>query len=200
MLNLANPAATSRWWRLPAKGVGLARMEFIVGSVIKAHPMALVRFHQLEDREARRRIEALTRGYADKAEYFVDTLARGVARIAAPFHPHPVILRLSDFKSNEYAHLIGGPAYEPQEENPMIGFRGASRYRSPDFAAAFALECEAIRQVFGPDVTPSQLAGVTEVELRRLADAFGAWFEVPPPATARLRAALSGTLARWPAT
>ena len=103
-------------------------MEFIVGTVIKAHPMALVRFDPLQDREAKRRAEALTRGFADKADYFVDTLARGVARIAAPFHPNPVILRLSDFKSNEYAHLMGGAEFEPVEENPMLGLRGASRY------------------------------------------------------------------------
>ena len=146
MLNLASPAAAFRWWRLPAQGVGLARMEFIVSNLIKAHPMALLRFDQVKDREARRQIEALTRGFPDKASYFVDTLARGVARIAAPFHPRPVILRLSDFKSNEYAHLIGGAAFEPVEENPMLGLRGASRYYSERYRDGFVLECRAIRK------------------------------------------------------
>ncbi|WP_135468161.1 phosphoenolpyruvate synthase [Crenalkalicoccus roseus] len=146
MLNIASPAAALRWWRLPAKGIGLARMEFIVGSVIKAHPMALVRFDQVTDPEARRQIEALTRGFPDKPSYFVDTLARGVARIAAPFHPHPVILRMSDFKSNEYAHLIGGAPFEPEEENPMLGLRGASRYYSERYREGFALECRAVRK------------------------------------------------------
>lgn len=146
MLNIASPAAAFRWWRLPAKGVGLVRMEFIVGSVIKAHPMALVHFERLKDAGARRQIEALTRGFPDKAAYFVDTLARGVARIAAPFHPNPVILRLSDFKSNEYAHLIGGAEFEPEEENPMLGLRGASRYYSDRYRDGFALECRAIRK------------------------------------------------------
>ena len=146
MLNLASPAAAFRWWRLPAQGVGLARMEFIVSNLIKAHPMALLRFDQVQDREARRQIEALTRGFPDKASYFVDTLARGVARIAAPFHPRPVILRLSDFKSNEYAHLIGGTAFEPVEENPMLGLRGASRYYSERYRDGFVLECRAIRK------------------------------------------------------
>ncbi len=144
MLNLANPAAALRWWRLPADGVGLARMEFVVGNHIKVHPMALVHFDRVEDAEARRRIEALTRGYADKTEYFVDRLARGLARIAAAHHPQPVIVRMSDFKTNEYANLIGGTAFEPREENPMLGFRGASRYYSPRYREGFALECRAI--------------------------------------------------------
>ncbi|GAA0604188.1 phosphoenolpyruvate synthase [Craurococcus roseus] len=147
MLNLANPAAALRWWRLPAAGVGLARMEFIVNDHIRIHPMALVRFDALQDAEAKRRIEAMTRGYPDKAEYFVDRLARGIAKLAAPFHPNPVIVRLSDFKSNEYAHLIGGAEFEPVEENPMLGLRGASRYYSERYRDAFALECRAIRRV-----------------------------------------------------
>jgi pyruvate,water dikinase len=146
MLNIASPAAAFRWWRLPAKGVGLARMEFIISAVIKAHPMALVRFDTLQDGAARQQIEALTRGFADKPAYFVDTLARGIARIAAPFHPNPVILRLSDFKSNEYAHLIGGAEFEPVEENPMLGLRGASRYYSDRYREGFALECRAVKQ------------------------------------------------------
>jgi len=147
MLNLANPAAALRWWRLPAAGVGLARMEFIVNSHIRIHPMALVRFDQVQDAEARRQIEAMTRGYADKAEFFVERLAQGIAKLAAPFHPHPVIVRLSDFKSNEYAHLIGGAAFEPVEENPMLGLRGASRYYSERYREGFALECRALRRV-----------------------------------------------------
>ena len=147
MVNIASPAAAFRWWRLPARGIGLARMEFIINNIIQIHPMALVRFDSLKDRAAHRRIEALTRGYADKTQYFVDALARGIAKIAAPLHPHPVIVRLSDFKSNEYAHLIGGAEFEPLEENPMLGLRGASRYYSARYREGFALECRALRKV-----------------------------------------------------
>jgi pyruvate,water dikinase len=147
MLNLANPAAAFRWWRLPADGVGLARMEFVVSNHIKVHPMALVRFDALRDEDARRRIAELTRGYTDKTEYFIDRLARGLARIAAAHHPNPVIVRMSDFKTNEYANLIGGAEFEPNEENPMLGFRGASRYYSPRYRDGFALECRAIRRL-----------------------------------------------------
>jgi len=154
MLNQAEPSSAFRWWRLPADGVGLARMEFIVGNLIRIHPMALVRFDRLEDRKARREIERLTRGYADKTEYFVDTLARGLARIAAAHHPRPVIVRTSDFKTNEYARLIGGAAFEPKEENPMLGWRGASRYYSDGYREGFALECRALaraRETLGLD-------------------------------------------------
>ncbi|OGL02763.1 MAG: phosphoenolpyruvate synthase [Candidatus Rokubacteria bacterium RIFCSPHIGHO2_12_FULL_73_22] len=147
MLNLANPAAALRWWRLPADGVGLARMEFIINAHVKVHPMALVRFARVRDRRARRRIEALTRGYRDKPRFFVDALADGIARIAAAHHPHPVIVRTSDFKTNEYAALIGGRPFEPEEENPMLGWRGASRYASEGYREGFALECQAIRRV-----------------------------------------------------
>jgi pyruvate,water dikinase len=147
MLNIASPAAAFQWWRLPAKGVGLARMEFIISNAIKIHPMALVRPDRVEDPEARRQIEALTRGYRDPRDYFVDRLARGIAKIAAPFHPGPVIVRLSDFKTNEYAHLIGGAAFEPKEENPMLGWRGASRYYDARYRDGFALECRALRKV-----------------------------------------------------
>ena len=147
MINVASPAAALRWWRLPAKGIGLARMEFIINNIIRIHPMALVRFAALKDPAARREIEKLTRGYADKTAYFVDELARGIAKIAAPFHPHPVIVRLSDFKSNEYAHLVGGAEFEPTEENPMLGLRGASRYYSERYREGFALECQAIRKL-----------------------------------------------------
>ncbi|HKK29703.1 MAG TPA: phosphoenolpyruvate synthase [Alphaproteobacteria bacterium] len=146
MLNLANPAAAFRWWRLPADGVGLARMEFVIGNAIKVHPMALAHFDQVEDKQARKRIEELTRGYPDKPEYFIDKLARGLARIAAAYHPQPVIVRLSDFKTNEYAELIGGRAFEPKESNPMLGWRGASRYYDEAYRDGFALECRAIKR------------------------------------------------------
>ena len=147
MLNLANPAAALRWWRLPADGVGLARMEFVVNSHIKVHPMALVRYATLADAEAKSAIDELTRGYQDKTEYFVERLALGLARIAAALYPKPVIIRTSDFKTNEYANLIGGREFEPEEENPMIGFRGASRYYSPRYREGFALECRALRRL-----------------------------------------------------
>jgi pyruvate,water dikinase len=147
MLNLANPAAAFQWWQLPADGVGLARMEFVVNDHVRIHPMALVRYDAVTDLQARAQIDTLTRGYADRTEYFVDRLARGLARIAAVLHPHPVIVRMSDFKTNEYANLIGGAQFEPPEENPMLGFRGASRYYSPRYRAGFALECRAIRRL-----------------------------------------------------
>jgi len=144
MLNFANPGAAFRWWRLPSDGVGLARMEFVISNAIRVHPMALVKFDQLRDQEARDEIEKLTAGYADKTEFFVDQLSRGLARIAAAAWPKPVIIRMSDFKTNEYAGLIGGAGFEPLEENPMIGFRGASRYYSPRYREGFVLECRAI--------------------------------------------------------
>jgi pyruvate,water dikinase len=147
MLNLANPAAAFRWWRIPADGIGLARMEFVVNNHIKIHPMALVHYETLKDEDAKRAIAELTKGYEDKTDYFVDRLSRGLARIAAVQHPNPVIVRMSDFKTNEYANLIGGRAFEPEEENPMLGFRGASRYYSPRYRDGFALECRAIRRL-----------------------------------------------------
>jgi pyruvate,water dikinase len=122
-------------------------MEFIINNVIKVHPMALVRFDQVLDGKDRRVIARLTRGYDDKTEYFVDRLAQGIAKIAASQYPEPVIVRTSDFKTNEYAALIGGSYFEPREDNPMIGFRGASRYYSDRYREAFALECKAIRRV-----------------------------------------------------
>lgn len=146
MMNIASPGAALRWWRLPAKGIGLARMEFIINGAIKIHPLALTRFDELEDRKVRRKIEKLTRGYEDKTEYFVDTLARGIAAIAASQYPEPAVVRMSDFKTNEYADLIGGSQFEPKEENPMLGFRGASRYYSEDYRDGFALECRAIQR------------------------------------------------------
>jgi pyruvate,water dikinase len=147
MLNLANPEAALRWWRLAPDGVGLARMEFIINNMIRIHPMALVRFNELEDRTARREIARLTRGHADKPRFFVDALADGIARIAAAHHPNPVIVRMSDFKTNEYAALIGGRQFEPEEGNPMLGWRGASRYSDAGYREGFALECAAIRKV-----------------------------------------------------
>jgi len=147
MMNIASPAAAFRWWRLPCEGIGLARMEFIINNIIKIHPMALVRFDTLEDKEVKKRIEKLTRGYEDKTEYFVDHLARGIAKIAASQYPEPVIVRMSDFKTNEYADLIGGAQFEPREHNPMLGFRGASRYYSEKYREGFALECRAVKRV-----------------------------------------------------
>ena len=147
MLNLANPSAAFRWWRLPADGVGLARMEFVVNNAVRVHPMALVHFDNLKDEAAREEITKLTKGYADKRNYFVDHLAMGLSRIAAVMHPKPVIIRMSDFKTNEYADLLGGKQFEPKEENPMIGFRGASRYYSDRYREGFALECRAIRKL-----------------------------------------------------
>ncbi|MGC9525656.1 MAG: phosphoenolpyruvate synthase [Limnospira sp.] len=147
MMNIASPAAAFRWWRLPSDGIGLARMEFIINNTIKIHPMALVHFDKIEDKDTRKTIEKLTRGYSDKTEYFVDRLARGIAKIAAPQYPNPVIVRMSDFKTNEYADLIGGEQFEPGEANPMLGFRGASRYYSDRYRDGFALECRAIQRV-----------------------------------------------------
>lgn len=147
MLNVADPAGALRWWRLPSDGVGLARMELIINNFIKIHPMALVHWHELEDQEARQKINQLTAAWEDKPQYFVDTLSYGIARIAASQYPKPVIVRLSDFKTNEYAELIGGRAFEPKELNPMLGWRGASRYYSRDYREGFALECCAIRKV-----------------------------------------------------
>jgi pyruvate,water dikinase len=146
MLNLANPAAALRWWRLPSDGVGLARMEFIINNLIKIHPLALLHPDRIEDNKARKQIRTLTAAWKDKTRYFIDTLARGIARIAASQHPNPVIVRMSDFKTNEYAQLIGGSAFEPHEANPMLGWRGASRYYSDEYREGFALECQAIKK------------------------------------------------------
>ncbi|HEV8036402.1 phosphoenolpyruvate synthase [Yoonia sp.] len=149
MLNLANPAAALRWWRLPVDGVGLARMEFVINSAVKVHPMALLEFDAVKDPQAREKIDALTKGYDSKPAYFVDQLSRGLSRIAAFCYPKPVIVRMSDFKTNEYADLLGGRDFEPHEENPMIGFRGASRYYSDHYRSGFALECQAIARLRG---------------------------------------------------
>jgi pyruvate,water dikinase len=141
MMNVASPGRAFAFSRIPNHGVGLARMEFLINNFIGVHPRALL--ERGDDAEIRERAA----GYESPEAFFVEKIVEGVAVIAAAFHPKPVIVRLSDFKSNEYRHLLGGEAYEPTEENPMIGFRGASRYRSEDFAAAFSLECEALRRV-----------------------------------------------------
>jgi pyruvate,water dikinase len=147
MMNVGNPEEALRLSLLPNDGVGLAREEFIVTTSIQIHPLALVHYDELEDAAVRREIDRITAGYRDKPEFFVEKLAQGVAMIAAAFFPKPVILRLSDFKTNEYANLIGGKPFEPMEENPMIGFRGASRYYDPRYRDGFALECRAMRKV-----------------------------------------------------
>ena len=146
MMNIASPAAAFNWWRLPANGIGLARMEFIINNLVKIHPMALVHYDELE-REAWQQIRDMTQGYEDKKDYFVENLAQGIGKIAASQYPDPVIVRMSDFKTNEYANLIGGQQFEPKEDNPMLGFRGASRYYSDRYREGFALECRAIKKV-----------------------------------------------------
>ena len=146
MLNLANPAQAFEVSRLPAAGVGLARLEFIINHGIRVHPRALLEYETL-DRATQEQIDRITAGYADRRDFYVKRLAEGVGMIAASFYPRPVIVRMSDFKSNEYAALIGGSGFEPKEENPMLGFRGAYRYPSEHFRDAFALECAALKEV-----------------------------------------------------
>ncbi len=153
-LNVGSPEGAFNHSFLPHKGVGLAREEFIIISNIKVHPMALIHFDELTDKKLKEQIEEITAGFPDKKEYYVQKLAEGIAQIGAAFHPYQVIVRFSDFKTNEYRALLGGTAYEPLEENPMIGWRGASRYAHPNFAEAFGLECLAIKRVretFGID-------------------------------------------------
>jgi pyruvate,water dikinase len=147
MINLATPESAFKWWRLPVKGVGLARMEFIISNHIKVHPMALIDFDGVIDEADREKIRKLTREYRDKKNFFIDKLSQGIAKIAASQYPHPVIVRTSDFKTNEYAGLIGGKDLEPDEDNPMLGWRGASRYYSDGYREGFALECQAIKKV-----------------------------------------------------
>lgn len=147
MLNIGNPDEALRLSFLPSDGVGLAREEFIISTSIKIHPQALLDYDSLSDLQVKSQIDRLTAGYPDKPGYFVDKLAQGVATIAAAFSPRDVIVRMSDFKTNEYANLIGGRPYEPTEENPMIGFRGASRYYDERFREAFGLECQAMKRV-----------------------------------------------------
>jgi pyruvate,water dikinase len=146
LMNVASPEAAFRFWRLPARGIGLARMEFIISDLIKIHPMALAHFERVRGPD-RARIRRLTVGFKDIRRYFVDRLADGIAKIAASRWPDPVIVRLSDFKTNEYGRLLGGRDFEPKEENPMIGFRGASRYYDPRYRDGFALECRALKKV-----------------------------------------------------
>jgi len=147
MMNVGNPENAFNLAAIPNDGVGLARLEFIINQYISIHPMSLIQFDKVTDKEVRQKIEELTYGYANKGDFFVDKLAQGVAKIGAAFYPSDVIVRMSDFKSNEYANLIGGSYFEPEEENPMIGFRGASRYYDDRYRAAFALECEAMKKV-----------------------------------------------------
>ncbi|MEM4755733.1 MAG: phosphoenolpyruvate synthase [Candidatus Woesearchaeota archaeon] len=147
MMNVGNPDEVFDLSFIPNQGVGLAREEFIINSTIKIHPLALLNYYMLKDPELKAKIGELTYAYADKAQFFIDSLAMGIAKIAAAFYPKPVIVRLSDFKSNEYANLIGGQAYEPKEDNPMIGWRGASRYYKDPYKPAFELECKALKKV-----------------------------------------------------
>ncbi len=147
LMNVGNPEQVFSLARIPCDGVGLARLEFIIANHIKAHPLALIHFDRLQDESVKAEIAELTKHYQDKPQFFVDKLARGVGTIAAAFYPKPVILRLSDFKTNEYANLLGGQQFEPKEENPMLGWRGASRYYDPKYREAFALECQALKQV-----------------------------------------------------
>ena len=147
MVNLGNPDLAFKTSFLPNDGVGLARMEFIISEYIRVHPLALLHPEKVEDPEARRTIDRLTHGYSDGGAFFVERLSEGIGTIAAAFWPKPVVVRMSDFKTNEYASLIGGSGFEPSESNPMLGFRGASRYAHPAYAEGFALECRAMRRV-----------------------------------------------------
>lgn len=147
MMNIGSPDHAFAYSLIPNSGVGLAREEFIIDSHIKIHPLALLRFDEVKDKSVRAQINELTKGYEDKSQYFIDKLAEGVGMIGAAFYPNDVIIRFSDFKTNEYANLIGGSQFEPQENNPMIGWRGASRYYSDVYRPAFELECMAIKKV-----------------------------------------------------
>jgi pyruvate,water dikinase len=147
MVNLGNPELAFQTSLLPCDGVGLARMEFVVNEHIKVHPMAVLHPERIADDRDRAQVLSLIAGSRDGASYFIERLAEGIGTIAAAFYPRPVIVRLSDFKSNEYAALLGGRAFEPHEENPMIGFRGAARYVHPAYAEGFALECKALKRV-----------------------------------------------------
>jgi len=169
MINLGNPDLAFKTSFLPNDGIGLARMEFIINEAIKVHPMAIVHPEKVEEAEERATIERICAGFAKPADFFVQRLAEGVGTIAAAFYPKPVVVRMSDFKSNEYASLIGGKWFEPSEQNPMLGFRGASRYAHPAYAEGFALECAAMRRV-------REVMGLTNIKLmipfcRRVAEA-----------------------------
>jgi pyruvate,water dikinase len=147
MMNIGSPDLAFEYSMIPNDGVGLAREEFIIDSHIKIHPLALIHLDKINDKKTRAVINNLTKGYSNKAQYFVDKLAEGVAIIGAAFYPNEVIIRFSDFKTNEYANLIGGKQFEPIEDNPMIGWRGASRYYSDSYREAFELECQALKKV-----------------------------------------------------
>lgn len=158
MMNLGDPDKAFALCSLPNDGVGLAREEFIISSFIRVHPLALLRFDELPAGQEKEEIARLTRNHPNKADYFVEKLAEGVGQLAAAFYPRDVIVRLSDFKSNEYAGLLGGKPFEPVEENPMIGFRGASRYYDPRYQEGFLLECQAMRQA-------REVMGLTNIKL-----------------------------------
>ncbi len=145
MLILADPDQAFRMARYPASGVGLMRLEFAIANTIRIHPMALLHPEAIADEVDRREIDRLTSQYSDRREFFVDQLRQSIATVAAAFHPRPVIVRMSDFKTNEYSRLLGGRAFEPAEENPMLGFRGASRYYHPRYRDGFLMECEAVK-------------------------------------------------------
>ncbi|MEG4578192.1 phosphoenolpyruvate synthase [Microcoleus sp. MON1_C5] len=147
LMNVGNPEEAFGLSAIPCDGVGLARLEFIIANHIKAHPLALIHFDELVDESVKEEIAELTALYPHKPDFFTDKLAHGIATIAAAFYPNPVIVRMSDFKSNEYANLLGGRQFEPKEENPMIGWRGASRYYDPNYREAYALECKALKRV-----------------------------------------------------
>ncbi|PMB48984.1 phosphoenolpyruvate synthase [Fischerella thermalis CCMEE 5205] len=147
LMNVGNPQEAFSLSTIPNDGVGLARTEFIIANHIQTHPMALIKYDQVKDQFVKEKIGEITALYDDKPQYFVDKLAQGIGRIAAAFYPKPVIVRMSDFKSNEYANLLGGRQFEPKEENPMLGWRGAARYYDQGYREAFALECQAIKRV-----------------------------------------------------
>ena len=147
LMNLANPESAFRVNKLPNSGVGLARMEFIINNKIQIHPQALLNPEKVTDAKSKAKIEKITQAFSDGKSFFINKLSEGIGTLAAGFYPKPVVVRLSDFKSNEYANLIGGQYFEAEEENPMIGFRGAARYNDTEFAASFAMECQALKQV-----------------------------------------------------
>ncbi|MFM2119904.1 MAG: hypothetical protein RL722_1372, partial [Pseudomonadota bacterium] len=157
MMNVGNPQLAFNFAQMPNSGVGLARLEFIINNNIGVHPRAILDYPHI-DPDLKKAVESVARGHASPRAFYVDKLVEGVATIAAAFWPKPVIVRLSDFKSNEYKKLIGGSRYEPDEENPMLGFRGAARYVSQEFGEAFAMECDAIKRVRGD-------MGLTNVEI-----------------------------------
>ena len=158
MVNIGSPDEAFKNHYLPVRGVGLGRLEFIIASHIKIHPNALIGYGKLKDEKLKKKIDSLTVGYKNKVQFYVDELSEGIAKIAAAFYPEEVVIRFSDFKTNEYKKLVGGESYEPNEENPMLGWRGASRYYAPGFEQAFGLECKALKKVrekFGfKNVTP----------------------------------------------